>query len=66
VGNIARKLSEQGKIEAIKERVITADVIDEISTSAYISQKQRQQEAKLILTRPRLDVEESRKALEVI
>jgi len=32
-------------------------VIDEISTSAYISLKQRQQEAKLILASPRLDTE---------
>jgi len=48
-GNIARELSEQGEIEAIKERAITADVIDEISTSAYISQQQRQQEAEQIL-----------------
>jgi len=48
-GNIARELSEQGEIEAIKERAITADVIDEISTSAYISQQQRQQEAETIL-----------------
>src|SRR4028119_684620 len=47
--NIARKQSEQGEIEAIKERAITADVIDEISTSAYISQQQRQQEAEQIL-----------------
>jgi hypothetical protein len=65
-GNIARELSEQGEIEAIKARAITADVIDEISTSAYISQQQRQQEAELILTSPGLDVEESRKALEAI
>jgi hypothetical protein len=48
-GNIARELSEQGEIEAIKERAITADVIDFISTSAYISQQQRQQEAEQIL-----------------
>jgi hypothetical protein len=48
-GNIARKLSEQGEIEVIKERAITADVIDEISTSAYVSQQQRQQEAEQIL-----------------
>jgi uncharacterized membrane protein YfbV (UPF0208 family) len=48
-GNIARELSEQGEIEAIKERAITADVIDEISTSAYISQQQRLQEAEQIL-----------------
>ena len=50
-GNIARELSEQGEIEAIKKRAITADVVDEISTSAYISQQQRQQEAELILFR---------------
>jgi hypothetical protein len=65
-GNIARELSEQGEIELIKKRAITADVVDEISTSAYISQQQRQQEAELILTSPGVDVEESRKALEAI
>jgi hypothetical protein len=48
-GNIARKLAEENEIEAIKSRAITADVIDEISTSAYISQTQRQQEAEAIL-----------------
>jgi len=65
-GNIARELSEQGEIEAIKKRAITADVVDEISTSAYISQQQRQQEAELILISPGVDVEESRKVLEAI
>jgi len=65
-GNIARELSEQGEIELIKKRAITADVVDEISTSAYISQQQRQQEAELILASPGVDVEESRKALEAI
>jgi hypothetical protein len=49
-GNAARKLSQQGEIEAIKERAITADVVDEIATSAYVSQQQRQQEAEAILT----------------
>jgi hypothetical protein len=49
-GNIAREVSEQGEIEAIKTRAITADVVDEIATSAYISQVQRQQEAEQILT----------------
>ena len=59
-GNIARELSEQGDIEAIKERAITADVIDEISTSAYISQQQRQQEAEQILaTDERIDEQAS-------
>jgi hypothetical protein len=65
-GNLARELSEQGEIEVIKKRAITADVVDEISTSAYISQQQRQQEAELILTCPGVDVEESRKVLEAI
>lgn len=44
-GNIARELSEQQEIEEIKTRAITADVVDEIATSAYILQTQRQQEA---------------------
>jgi hypothetical protein len=35
-GNIARELSEQGEIEVIKTRAITADVVDEIATTAYI------------------------------
>ena len=65
-GNIARELSEQGEIELIKKRAITADVVDEISTSAYVSQQQRQQEAEAILTSPVEDVEEARQALEAI
>jgi hypothetical protein len=48
-GNIARELSEQEEIEEIKTRAITADVVDEIATSAYISQQQRLQEAEAIL-----------------
>ena len=65
-GNLARKQAEQNEIEEIKKRAITADVVDEISTSAYISQQQRQQEAELILASPGVDVEESRKVLEAI
>ena len=65
-GNIARKLAEENEIETIKTRAITADVIDEISTTAYVSQQQRQQEAELILTSPGVDVEASRQALEAI
>jgi hypothetical protein len=57
-GNIARFLSEQGEIEEIKTRAITADVVDEIATSAYISQQQRQQEAEQILN-PREHLERS-------
>jgi len=48
-GNIAREQAEQNEIEKIKTRAITADVVDEIATSAYISQAQRQQEAEQIL-----------------
>ncbi|MEK0182834.1 hypothetical protein [Microcoleus anatoxicus] len=65
-GNIARQLADEGEIEELKLRAIKADVEDEISTSVYVSQQQRQQEAELILTSPGLDVEESRKALEAI
>jgi len=49
-GNIARQLAEENEIEEIKTRAITADVVDEIATSAYVSQQQRQQEAEQILT----------------
>jgi hypothetical protein len=57
-GNIARQLSEQQEIEEIKTKAITADVVDEIATSAYISQQQRQQEAEQILN-PREHLERS-------
>lgn len=65
-GSIAYKLSESAKIEVIKERAITADVIDEISTSTYVSQQQRQQEAELMLASSGLDVEAERKSLEAM
>jgi hypothetical protein len=48
-GNLARKQAEQNEIEEIKKQAVTADVVDEIATSAYISQQQRQQEAEQIL-----------------
>jgi hypothetical protein len=57
-GNIARYQAEQNEIEEIKTRAITADVVDEIATSAYISQQQRQQEAEQILN-PREHLERS-------
>ena len=65
-GNIARKLSDEAEIEAMKVRAIKADVEDEIATEVYVSQKQRQQEAELILASPGVDVEASRQALEAI
>jgi len=48
-GNIARRLAEESEIEEIKTRAITADVVDKIAVSAYVSQQQRQQEAEAIL-----------------
>jgi hypothetical protein len=65
-GNIAREQAEQNEIEEIKTRAITADVVDEIATSAYVSQQQRQQEAEAILASPAQDLEVNRKALEAI
>ena len=59
-GNIARKLAEENEIETIKTRAITADLVDEIATSAYISQTQRQQEAEQILaTDERIDEQDA-------
>lgn len=65
-GNSARELSQEGEIELIKERAIKADIEDEISTSVYVSQQQRQQEAELILASNDSDLEASRKALQAI
>jgi hypothetical protein len=59
-GNIAREQAEQNEIQEIKTRAITADVVDEIATSAYISQAQRQQEAEQILaTDERIDEQDA-------
>ncbi|MEG3844929.1 hypothetical protein QT986_32445, partial [Microcoleus sp. herbarium14] len=65
-GNIARELSQEGEIERIKERAIKADIEDEISTSVYVSQQQRQQEAELMLASCDSDLEASRKVLQAI
>ena len=65
-GSIAKQQADEDEIEEIKTRAIKADVVDEISTSAYVSQQQRQQEAEAILANPASDVEEARQALEAI
>jgi hypothetical protein len=57
-GNIAQRLADEAEIEELKTRAINADVVDEIATSAYISQQQRQQEAEQILN-PREHLERS-------
>ena len=48
-GNIAKHQADEDEIETIKARAIKADIVDEISTSAYVSQTQRQQEAEQLL-----------------
>ena len=65
-GNIARRLADEAEIEELKARAIKADVVDEISTSIYVSQVQRQQEAEAILASPGVDIESAREALEVL
>jgi len=57
-GNIAREQAEQDEIEAMKAKAVKADIVDEISTSVYVSQQQRQQEAEQILN-PREHLERS-------
>ncbi|MBE9119326.1 hypothetical protein IQ269_00530 [Tychonema sp. LEGE 07199] len=55
-GKIASQLADENEIEFLKIRAIKADVEDEIATEVYVSQKQRQQEAELILN-PREQLE---------
>jgi len=45
----AIKLSQAEDFEAMKEAVIVADTVDELATSAYISEQQRRIEAESIL-----------------
>jgi flagellar motility protein MotE (MotC chaperone) len=45
-GNLARELSEQQEIQEIKSRAITADIVDEIAVSAYVSQQQRSKKSR--------------------
>ena len=65
-GNIAKQQADEDEIETIKTRAIKADVIDEISTSAYVSQQQRQQEAEAILNPAAEAMEAMRERLEAI
>jgi hypothetical protein len=46
---VAIKLSQAEDFEAMKEAVIVADTVDELATSAYISEQQRRIEAESIL-----------------
>jgi len=46
---VAVKLAQAEEFEAMKEAVIVADTVDELATSAYISEQQRRIEAEEIL-----------------
>ncbi|MEG4446985.1 hypothetical protein QUB49_35430 [Microcoleus sp. AT9_B4] len=45
----ALKLVKAEEFEALKEAAISADVVDELSTSIYVAEQQRRQEAEQIL-----------------
>jgi hypothetical protein len=53
---VAVKLAQTEEFEAMKEAVIVADTVDELATSAYISEQQRRIEAEQILN-PREQLE---------
>lgn len=46
---LALKVAEEQEFEALKKAAINADMVDEVSTSVYISEQQRRQEAESIL-----------------
>jgi hypothetical protein len=50
----------------MKEAAVTADVVDEISTSIYISEQQRRKEAEAILAASSEEVEAAREALKAL
>lgn len=60
---VALKLSQAEEFEAMKEAVIVADTVDELATSAYISEQQRRIEAESILNAGSEDVEHLERAL---
>jgi len=62
----ALKAAKTEEFEAMKEAAVTADVVDEISTSIYISEQQRRKEAEAILAASSEEVEAKREALEAI
>lgn len=65
-GNIARKQADQDEIEEMKARAVRADVVDEISTSVYVCQQQRQQEAEAILNTNQRTEQEQKTELDSI
>lgn len=63
---LALKVAEEQEFEALKKAAINADMVDEVSTSVYISEQQRRQEAKKVLASTDADVEAKREALEAM
>lgn len=63
---LALRVAEQEEFEALKKAAINADVVDEIATSAYVSEQQRRQEANAILASGTAEVEAKRKELEAM
>ncbi|MEZ2226625.1 hypothetical protein [Microcoleus sp.] len=49
---IALKLAQTEEFESMREAVVVADAVDELATSAYISEQQRRIEAEGILNKP--------------
>lgn len=61
---LALKIAEEEKFEALKKAAINADMIDEVSTSVYVSEQQRRQEAEHLLASGAADLEAQRETLE--
>jgi hypothetical protein len=61
---LALKTAEEEEFEALKKAAVNADMIDEVSTSVYISEQQRRQEAEHLLTSGAADLEAQREVLE--
>jgi hypothetical protein len=45
----ALRLAKEAEFEAMKDAVVTADVVDELATSAYVAEQQRRNEAELLI-----------------
>lgn len=63
---LALKVAEEEEFEALKKAAINADMVDEVSTSVYVSEQQRRQEAKKVLASTDPEVEAKRKELEAM
>lgn len=62
----ALRLAKTEEFEALRDAAVSADLVDEISTSVYVSEQQRRKEAEAILAASDEEVEAKREALEAI